>query len=89
MSSSHAEEGAGAGALSVSVSDPVTQGEGPRAYVTYRVATTTDLPQFKWRSFSVIRRFRDFAFLHDRLGELYPGARSLTRLLTQTHPPPL
>jgi hypothetical protein len=62
------------GVLSVSVSDPVTQGEGPRSFVTFRVATTTDLAAFKWKSFSVIRRFRDFAFLHDRLSDLYPGA---------------
>ena len=61
------------GVLSVSVSDPVTQGEGPRSFVTFRVATTTDLAAFKWKSFSVIRRFRDFAFLHDRLSDLYPG----------------
>ena len=61
------------GVLSVSVSDPVTQSEGPRSFVTFRVATTTDLAAFKWKSFSVIRRFRDFAFLHDRLSDLYPG----------------
>jgi hypothetical protein len=64
--------------LSVSVSDPVTQGEGPRSFVTFRVATTTDMAQFKWRSFSVIRRFRDFAWFHDRLGDLYPGAQTRT-----------
>ena len=65
------------GVLSVSVSDPVTQSEGPRSFVTFRVATTTDLAAFKWKSFSVIRRFRDFAFLHDRLSDLYPGAPTL------------
>lgn len=64
--------------LTVTVSDPVTQGEGPRSFVTFRVATTTDMAQFKWRSFSVIRRFRDFAWFHDRLGDLYPGAQTRT-----------
>ena len=63
------------GVLTVSVSDPVTQGEGPRSFVSFRVATSTDLPAFKWKSFSVIRRYRDFAWLHDRLSDLYPGAR--------------
>ena len=55
------------------VSDPVKQGEGMQAYVSYRVATKTSLPQYRWAEFSVIRRFRDFAWLQSRLMDRNPG----------------
>jgi hypothetical protein len=29
----------------------------------------TSLPQYRWPQFSVIRRFSDFIWLHDRLAE--------------------
>eukprot|EP00898_Chlorokybus_atmophyticus_P003833 jgi/Chlat1/4450/Chrsp29S08887 len=59
--------------LEVSVSDPVKQGEGVQAYVSYRVTTKTNLPQYRWTQFNVIRRFSDFVWLHDRLVEKNPG----------------
>lgn len=56
------------------MSDPVKQGEGMQAYVSYRVSTRTDLPSYRWAEFSVIRRFRDFAWLQGRLMERNAGA---------------
>ncbi|GAQ82374.1 SORTING NEXIN [Klebsormidium nitens] len=55
--------------LEITVSDPVKQGDGVQAYVSYRVSTKTSLPQYRFPQFSVIRRFSDFIWLHDRLAE--------------------
>ncbi len=55
------------------VSEPVKQGEGVGAYVSYKVVTHTDLPQYRSKHSEVIRRFRDFAWLHGRLAELNKG----------------
>lgn len=55
------------------VSDPVKQGEGVGAYVSYKVITKTTLPQYRSQHHEVIRRFRDFAWLHARLAELNRG----------------
>jgi hypothetical protein len=38
-----------------------------QAYVSYKVVSTTKLPQYKARSNEVIRRFRDFSWLSRRL----------------------
>lgn len=56
----------------IQVTDPVKQGDGVSSYVSYKVVTTTSAPGYKARS-DVIRRFRDFVWLHDRLAELYKG----------------
>mmetsp|Transcript_14548 Transcript_14548/g.41472 ORF Transcript_14548/g.41472 Transcript_14548/m.41472 type:complete len:503 (+) Transcript_14548:2542-4050(+) len=61
------------GDLVVKVYDPVKQGEGIGAYVSYRVSTETSLPQYAQRDVEVIRRFRDFAWLSKKLGEKNPG----------------
>ena len=89
----------------MTVSDPVTQGDGVNAHVSYRVSTEarrggaqaagcgdadsrallrrasrlaqTTLPSFKWKQFSVVRRFRDFASLHQRLSDAHPGTAAL------------
>mmetsp|Transcript_22046 Transcript_22046/g.42089 ORF Transcript_22046/g.42089 Transcript_22046/m.42089 type:complete len:443 (+) Transcript_22046:181-1509(+) len=55
------------------VSDPVKQGDGVNAHVSYRVSTTTNLPQYRWSEFSVIRRFSDFVWLRARLAERNRG----------------
>eukprot|EP00877_Chromochloris_zofingiensis_P009805 jgi/Chrzof1/5078/Cz15g10280.t1 len=57
----------------VVVADPVKQGEGVAAYVSYKVRSRTTLPQYKHSSNEVIRRFRDFDWLHDRLAEANKG----------------
>ena len=61
--------GGSAGDLKVKVYDPVKQGEGISAYVSYRVSTETSLPQYAQGEVEVIRRFRDFAWLSKKLGE--------------------
>jgi sorting nexin-1/2 len=75
-----ADSGAGAaestgdnGELGVKVYDPVKQGEGMSAYVSYRVETKTNLPQYQQQENEVIRRFRDFAWLKSKLAEKNPG----------------
>lgn len=65
--------GGSAGDLKVKVYDPVKQGEGISAYVSYRVSTETSLPQYAQGEVEVIRRFRDFAWLSKKLGEKNPG----------------
>lgn len=55
------------------VTDPVKQGDGVGAYVSYKVVTKTTLEQYTNKHCEVIRRFRDFVWLHDRLLHLYKG----------------
>eukprot|EP00882_Tetradesmus_deserticola_P028606 GHRQ01031874.1.p1 GENE.GHRQ01031874.1~~GHRQ01031874.1.p1 ORF type:complete len:359 (+),score=175.37 GHRQ01031874.1:31-1077(+) len=55
------------------VTDPVKQGEGVSAYVSYKVRTRTRLPQYNRPSCEVIRRFRDFAHLESQLAEKHRG----------------
>ncbi|KAK0178264.1 hypothetical protein PV328_002231 [Microctonus aethiopoides] len=57
--------------LKITVTSPSKIGEGMGAYVVYRVETKTNMPIFKKRNFSVIRRFSDFLGLHDKLIEKY------------------
>jgi len=59
--------------LSVKVYDPVKQGEGMSAYVSYRVEAKTNLPQYQQQVNEVIRRFKDFAWLKSKLEEKNPG----------------
>ena len=61
------------GELKVKVYDPVKQGEGMSAYVSYRVETNTKLPQYQQQDNEVIRRFRDFNWLKNKLAEKNPG----------------
>jgi sorting nexin-1/2 len=44
------------------------------AYITYKVNTSTDRPDFQYGQFSVIRRYNDFVWLSERLAEEFPGA---------------
>lgn len=57
----------------MSVSDPVKQGEGVHAYISYRVTTKTNLSQYKYNQCSVIRRYSDFEWLSGRLAEKNVG----------------
>ncbi|KAG2602123.1 hypothetical protein PVAP13_5KG656400 [Panicum virgatum] len=59
--------------LSISVTDPVKMGTGVQAYISYRVITKTNLPEFEGPEKIVIRRYSDFEWLHDRLAEKYKG----------------
>lgn len=59
--------------LTVSVTDPVKLGNGVQAYISYRVITKTNLPEYQGPEKIVIRRYSDFVWLRDRLFEKYKG----------------
>ncbi|KAG3100634.1 hypothetical protein PI124_g10431 [Phytophthora idaei] len=59
--------------IQVTVSEPVKQGEGMNAYISYKISTTTTRPQFSKSSFSVVRRYSDFVWIHGHLSAMYPG----------------
>ncbi|XP_042381376.1 sorting nexin 1-like isoform X1 [Zingiber officinale] len=63
----------GAPFLSISVTDPVKLGNGVQAYISYRVITKTNLPEFQGPEKIVIRRYSDFVWLHDKLADKYKG----------------
>ncbi|GLC46599.1 hypothetical protein PLESTB_001222000 [Pleodorina starrii] len=57
----------------IEVADPVKQGEGVAAYVSYKVRTKTTHVNYDAPFNEVTRRFRDFAWLHDKLVEKNKG----------------
>eukprot|EP00164_Ancoracysta_twista_P004810 GFYU01006530.1.p1 GENE.GFYU01006530.1~~GFYU01006530.1.p1 ORF type:complete len:434 (-),score=165.52 GFYU01006530.1:176-1477(-) len=60
--------------IEVFISDPQKHGEGTmHAYISYKVTTQTTLQYFNHSQFHVVRRYRDFVWLHTQLGESYPG----------------
>ncbi|WCJ34270.1 sorting nexin 1 [Euphorbia peplus] len=59
--------------LAVSVSDPVKLGNGVQSYISYRVITKTNFPEYQGSEKIVIRRYSDFVWLRDRLFERYKG----------------
>ncbi|KAK7355605.1 hypothetical protein VNO80_14865 [Phaseolus coccineus] len=59
--------------LSVSVTDPVKLGNGVQAYISYRVITKTNFPEYQAPEKIVIRRYSDFVWLRDRLFEKFKG----------------
>uniref|UniRef100_A0A2N9EK27 PX domain-containing protein n=1 Tax=Fagus sylvatica TaxID=28930 RepID=A0A2N9EK27_FAGSY len=59
--------------LSVSVTDPVKLGNGVQAYISYRVITNTNFPEYQGPEKIVIRRYSDFVWLRDRIFEKYKG----------------
>lgn len=59
--------------LSASVSDPVKLGNGVQAYISYRVSTKTNLPEYRGPEKIVIRRYSDFVWLQERLAEKFKG----------------
>ncbi|KAG8633885.1 hypothetical protein MANES_18G145569v8 [Manihot esculenta] len=66
--------------IKITVSNPQKEQEtsnslvpGSNTYVTYLIATRTNIPGFSGSEFSVRRRFRDVVTLSDRLAESYRG----------------
>ncbi|XP_052173209.1 sorting nexin 1 [Diospyros lotus] len=59
--------------LSVSVTDPAKMGNGVQAYISYKVITKTNLPEYQGPEKIVIRRYSDFVWLRDRLFDKYKG----------------
>ncbi|XP_011077843.1 sorting nexin 1 [Sesamum indicum] len=59
--------------LTVSVSDPAKMGNGVQAYISYKVITKSNLPEYDGPEKIVIRRYSDFVWLRDRLFEKYKG----------------
>ena len=59
--------------LSIAVSDPVKQGDGLKAFISYKINTKTDLPEFDMSQFSVIRRYSDFVWLISQLTRDFKG----------------
>lgn len=57
----------------IQVADPVKQGEGVGAYVSYKIRTKTSMSHYKSSQSEVIRRFRDFSWLFDKLHEKNKG----------------
>jgi len=60
--------------LQMTVSDPKKESEGINSYISYKVNTQTNLPEFQYGQFSVIRRYSDFVWLAERLARDVPGA---------------
>mmetsp|Transcript_4241 Transcript_4241/g.6338 ORF Transcript_4241/g.6338 Transcript_4241/m.6338 type:complete len:461 (-) Transcript_4241:365-1747(-) len=63
-----------AGFLIISISQPQREGEGMKEYMTYKVSTNTDRPDFEYGQFAVVRRYNDFVWLNKRLAEEFAGA---------------
>ncbi|CAH0482791.1 unnamed protein product [Peronospora belbahrii] len=59
--------------IQVTVNEPIKQGEGMNAYISYKISTITNRAQFSKSSFSVIRRYRDFIWIHGHLSAMYLG----------------
>nr|DAD48483.1 TPA_asm: hypothetical protein HUJ06_018420 [Nelumbo nucifera] len=59
--------------LGITVTDPVKLGNGVQAYISYRVITKTNFPEYQGPEKIVIRRYSDFVWLRDRLFEKYKG----------------
>ncbi|RWR78937.1 sorting nexin 2A-like protein [Cinnamomum micranthum f. kanehirae] len=60
--------------IKITVSDPQSElAPGGNSYVTYLIATWTNVAEFGASEFSVRRRFRDVVTLADRLAESYRG----------------
>ncbi|KAH8098916.1 hypothetical protein JL720_1886 [Aureococcus anophagefferens] len=53
---------------------PQKESEGINSYISYKVNTQTNLPEFQYGQFSVIRRYSDFVWLHDMLQKDVPGS---------------
>ena len=47
---------------------------GVNSYIKYKVSTQTDRPEYNGNESSVIRRFNDWVWLHNKLTAFFPGA---------------
>ncbi|KAL6066795.1 PX domain-containing protein [Balamuthia mandrillaris] len=72
-SSSSASSSASSKAFQITLGEYEKHGEGMKAYVTYKVNVKTSLAQYHQKQFTVERRYSDFFWLHDRLGENFKG----------------
>jgi sorting nexin-1/2 len=72
-SDNHAYYAPAAKEFEIDVADPVKQGEGVAAYVSYKVRTKTTHQHYSRPFNEVVRRFRDFSWLHDKLLEKNKG----------------
>lgn len=69
---SNATKSSGSDAVfKITVTDPVKQGDGMRSYISYKINTKTTLPQYQWKEFSVIHRYKDFEWLWGQLKSKY------------------
>ncbi|GFH05864.1 subunit of retromer complex, partial [Haematococcus lacustris] len=59
--------------FTISVSDPVKQGEGVTAFVAFKIRTRTTHPAFTAPVAEVTRRFSHFSWLHQKLTEKHRG----------------
>ncbi len=59
--------------LTITVDNPYVVGEGMRAHTIYHLSYKTSRPDLSNASQDLVRRFSDFAWLHDTLSERYPG----------------
>ncbi|CAN6439178.1 unnamed protein product [Victoria cruziana] len=59
--------------LHVTVTDPVKLGNGVQAYISYRVITKTNFPEYQGPEKIVIRRYSNFVWLRDKLSEKNKG----------------
>ena len=59
--------------FNVKVGDPQKVGDPMTAHIVYTVRTNTDAPNFRASQFSVLRRYRDFRWLHAALVHNNPG----------------
>ena len=55
------------------MSDPIKQGEGMSSYISYRIDTNTDMPNFIASQMSVVRRYSDFVWLHSQMEKSFAG----------------
>ena len=76
MNSQYASGGERGGdrTLTITVSDPKKESEGINSYISYKVNTITNLPEFQYGQFSVIRRYSDFVWLSEMLQKDVPGS---------------
>lgn len=61
------------GELVINITDPVENKDGMNRYITYKVNTETTLEEFEFKSFSVLKRYSDFAWLREALLHQLPG----------------
>ena len=59
--------------ITITVDNPFVVGEGMRAHTIYHLSYKTSRPDLSNPSADLVRRFSDFAWMHECLSERYPG----------------